>query len=60
MKIQELDVNFIGGGEPLSNEEKKALSEFIKQNQLRLEKEGLITDEIREQTARICREYPLR
>ena len=34
----ELDVDFIGGGEPLTKEEQKAISEFIrksKENQLK-------------------------
>ncbi|MBI3259294.1 MAG: hypothetical protein HYZ54_07475 [Ignavibacteriae bacterium] len=56
MKPLELDVDFVGGGEPPTEEEFKEISEFIKQNKLRLEREGYITEEVREQIARICKD----
>ena len=34
----ELDVDFIGGQEPLTKEEEKAISEFIKANKVKNEK----------------------
>jgi len=35
----ELDVDFIGGGEPLTKEEQKAISEFIKASKERRQKQ---------------------
>jgi len=34
-KIQELDVDFIGGQEPLTKEEEKNISEYFKRNKHR-------------------------
>lgn len=36
---KELDVDFIGGAEPLTKEEQKKISEFIKTSKDRLEKQ---------------------
>jgi hypothetical protein len=33
-KSTELDVDFIGGQDPMTNEEEKAISEYIKTNKL--------------------------
>ncbi|MEI6577371.1 MAG: hypothetical protein WCO63_14435 [Bacteroidota bacterium] len=33
-KLTELDVDFIGGQDPMTNEEEKAISEFIKAHKL--------------------------
>jgi hypothetical protein len=39
-KSKELDVDFIGGGNPMTKEEEKAISEFIKaQKLLRVKKQ---------------------
>ena len=39
-KLIELDVDFIGGQDPMTKEEEKAISEFIKADKLKLAKKS--------------------